>query len=95
MRKIWLVVAFAVAGVAGFAATAHALPCVAGCVYFYSDSTYTLQVGSKCWQCIGGATTTGTITQYDLEDNPFDSCCGGGGGNGVLCDYQNGVLYCY
>lgn len=95
MRRVWLILAFAIAGIAGFVATAQALPCLAGCVYFFSDNTYTVQVGYKCWQCTGGPTTSGTQTQYVLVDNPFDVCCGPGSGGQTLCDYSGGVLHCY
>lgn len=88
MRKFWLVLVFSAAGVAGFAATAHALPCITGCVFFYSDSTYSVQVGYKCWPCPGAPYVVGSMTEHELEDNPFDSCCGGGSHPGYLCDYN-------
>lgn len=88
MKRAWLVLIFASASLVGFAAAARALPCVAGCVYYFSDDTFTVQVGYKCWQCVGGPQISGTQTQYTLVDNPFDVCCGGGSGSETLCDYQ-------
>lgn len=88
MRKLWLVLVFTVAGIAGFAATAQALPCIAGCVLYFSDSSYTVQVGYKCWQCTPPPTVSGTQTQYALVEGPFEICCGGHAGEEVLCDYS-------
>jgi hypothetical protein len=88
MRKVSLVLVFLVAGVVGFAATLHALPCLAGCVFYYSDNTYAVQVGYKCWQCTGTPQISGTQTQHSLVDNPFTGCCGGHSGEELLCDYS-------
>ena len=90
MRRnvLFLTVMLTVAGFVGFVATARALPCVAGCVFYYSDNTFTVQVGYKCWNCTGGPTHSGIQTQFALVDNPFDSCCGGGGDGGeCICSY--------
>lgn len=65
---------FLVIGLLGLVATARALPTVGGCIFYFSDATYTTQVGSKCWWCGSGIFRTGTVTQYIIVDNPFEQC---------------------
>ncbi len=83
------------AGLVGFVGTAYALPPAAGTVFFFSDNTYTVQVGYTWWTC-SGVTHSGQTTSYSLVDNPFEKCSGGHGtGGDVVCTYMNGVLWCF
>lgn len=61
-----------------FGTAALGLPTVAGIVYFYSDSTYSTQVGYIWWTC-NGRSQSGTTSSYPVAEEPFDSCEGGDG----------------
>jgi len=52
-------------------------------ILYYSDATYTNQVGTGVIYCNGRSTLTGTSTQY-REETILDVCCGDPGGNGCV-----------
>lgn len=85
-KALLLVFLLAAAGIGFFATAALAMPTVSGCVEYYSDATFSQWVGYKCWGCTGAPTVYGTQTEYNVVDNPFDSC-GGGGGTYCICSY--------
>ena len=73
-----------------FASLASAdAPNVEGIIYFYSDETYSTQVGYIWWTC-SGRSQEGTITAFSIPENPFFEC---GSYTPIYC-YYDVVFYC-
>ena len=52
-------------------------------VTYYSDATYTVEIGSRYIPCNGRSTLTGSSSQYQ-QSEIVDVCCSDPGGNGCV-----------
>ena len=80
IRRLWVkeLLIFVIA-VFGLVAVARALPTVGGEVEFYSDNTFSTQVGYWYWPCGAQQYRWGTETSYMLVLDWYS--CEGGGSN--------------